>query len=181
MRELRVRMDQEQVRRGDGKRLTVSAMVLGTELNNYQYGLDIRRLVKEGLLDEISIYPWDFGGKKVPKFGPGAYDLNFFNEVCKPKGVPFRPSLPVHWPQLKDQVQEAISFFDTGADGVCLWDAPVGDAETWRSIYSRLGHVDEMRQRLQSVGPLAPKPVYQCFHILGEQVRDSRFPPWWGG
>ncbi|HEY2974351.1 MAG TPA: hypothetical protein VGJ48_17675 [Pyrinomonadaceae bacterium] len=179
MRELRVRMDQEQVRRGDGKHLEISAMVLGTELNNYQYGVDIRRLVNESLLDEISIYPWDFGAKHVPKFG--AYDLEFFNKVCKPKGIPFRPSIPTHWPELKDQVKEAISFYEAGAEGVCIWDAPTGDAATWNSIYSRLGHVDEMRLRLQNIQPLTPKPVYQCFHVLGEQVRDSRFPPWWGG
>jgi hypothetical protein len=192
MRELRARLDQEQVRRGDGKHLKITAMVLGTELNNYQYGVDIRRLVAEGLLEEITIYPWDMGGqlKYFPKeyvdlWHPGAYDLEFFKSVCRPKGVSFRPAVATHWPSLTDQIKDVISLYDAGADGICIWDtrnfSDFGNSSVWTSIYTRLGHVEEMRSRLQKEKDITPSPVYQCFRRLGNQVRDGRFPPWFGG
>lgn len=172
MRELRLRLDQEQARRGDGKRLELSAMVLPNHDDNYIYGLDIRRLIDEGLLDEILIYQWGFGGKT------GKLDLDFFRQVCKPKGVRFRPSLPIHLPDLKDQIKDGLSFYDGGADGVCMVDPYISDIGAWSSVYSRFGHIEEMRARLQSTKPAV---AYSFFHLLDGQVRDGRFPPYWGG
>lgn len=53
MTELRLRLDQEQKRRGSDERLAISACVLGTEEDNLGYGIDIRRWSEAGLIDEV--------------------------------------------------------------------------------------------------------------------------------
>lgn len=204
-RELRARLDQEEARRGDGRHLKISAMVLGTHLNNYQYGVDIRRLVNEGLLEEITSEPWDMGGqlKYFPKgyvdiWHPGAYDLEFFKSVCKPKGVSFRPTVATHWPNVMDQIKDVVSLYDGGADGVSIFDSSnfsdFGNS-LWTSIYTRMGHVGEMRSRVQKIEKVTAEPAptsapndppagskrYHCFRRLGNQARAGRFPLWYGG
>src|SRR5438876_11042385 len=78
MREARAMLDQEQQRRGDGKRLELSAMVFGSEYDNMLYGIDVRQWVAEGLIDEIFTYKWGLGAKKKID------DIDFYLEVCKP-------------------------------------------------------------------------------------------------
>jgi hypothetical protein len=43
-------------------------MILGTNDNNLQYGVDVMRLMKEKLLDEVYIYQFDFGATKGPGY-----------------------------------------------------------------------------------------------------------------
>lgn len=168
MRELRAMLEEEQKRRGDGKRLSLSAMLLGNEYDNLWYGIDVRRLVSEGLLDEITLYPWDFGARK------GGYDLKFFRKVCRPKGVPVR-ACPAF--DLQQMLKDAVSYYDEEADGIAIWDA-YGTDVFWWSVVSRFGHVEEMRKRLK-IG--LPSPKLYFFHRLGNNVMDGRFAPVWGG
>ena len=65
MRELRGKLDQEQARRADGKRIELSAMVLGNHYDNYQYGVDVRRLVGEGLWMKFLYIPMTLEPRKV--------------------------------------------------------------------------------------------------------------------
>ena len=168
MSELRTVLDEEQKRRGSGKRLSLTAMVLGNEFDNSWYGIDIRRLVAEGLLDEISTYHWDFGARK------GGLDIKFFKEVCGPKGIPFRagPALGI-----ERMLTDAVSYYEQGADGIALWDAAGRDINEW-SVLSRFGHVDEMRAHIKR---RIPRESYVFFRRLGENVMNGRFSPIWGG
>jgi hypothetical protein len=168
LRELRTALDAEQKRRGDGKRLVISAMVLGTEYDNAWYGVDIRRLVNEDLLDDISIYPWDFGARR------GGFDLAFFREVCRPKGVRFRPAVAY---DLRRMVNLAASHYDAGADGIAIWDPPTADPLAW-GVLSRFGHADEVRALAKGSLPAA-KLLF--FRTLGGNVLNGRFSPVWGG
>jgi hypothetical protein len=168
MRELRGMLDAEEKRRANGKHLTLSAMVLGNEFDNSWYGIDIRRLVAEGLLDEITTYHWDFGARK------GGLDLKFFKEVCGPKGIPVRvgPALG-----LERMLTDAVSYYDQGADGIALWDAAGRDIRSW-SVLSRFGRPDEMRARIKSG---IPPEGYVFFRRLGSNIMNGRFSPIWGG
>jgi len=168
MREVRTMLDEEQKRRGDGKRLLLSAVVLGNEDDNAWYGVDIRRLVREGLLDHIMIYPFDFGARK------GGFDLAFFREVCKPKGIPFRPAGAF---DTKKLLEYAAGHYADGADGIAIWDAVGRDIDDWLPL-SRMGHEAEMRARLKAG---LPRSRYYYFHRLGNNVMDGRFSPIWGG
>jgi hypothetical protein len=80
-------IDEEEQRRGDGRHLEISVMVLGDNENNLQYGVDIGRLVKEKLLDVVYVYQYDFGAIKA------GYDGNFFRQACGEQGVPYLPTV----------------------------------------------------------------------------------------
>jgi len=174
--ELKTMLDQESKARNSGERLKISASVLGTEPDNLQYGVDIRRLVNEELIDFMTLYPWDFGATRK-----GGYDLAFFREVCGPKGIPFYASIPVHYPDVEKQIKECLSFYDAGANGLSIWDAGPEDIYTWTGIYSRFGHPEEVRPLLRTAQVNKPPRTVHFFHRLGEQIRDGRFPPHWGG
>jgi len=45
-------------------------------------------------------------------------------------------------------------------------------------VYSWMGHKNETRLRLSHGEPAR---IYRRFHKLGDQIRDRRYPPYWGG
>lgn len=170
MRELRVELDKEADRRGGNRRLVLSASCFGNEEDNMRFGLDIRRLVAEKLLDEVYPYKWDHGAKKR------VWDIRYFSEFCKPAGVKLCPVLGSGY-QFDTQVQDALSFYEDGADAIGYWDAPEmwNDMRQW-SVMSRMGRRDELKQRSK-----VPGPTLIHIHLLNGQVLDGRYPPYMGG
>ncbi len=175
--DLRAAMDEEQKRRANGKRLEISAMLLPTESDNLRFGVDVRRLVAEGLLDQVFVYrpfpfEYEFGA-----FGATSrdVDLKFFLDVCRPKGIPVRVA-PANR-ELKPLLEEAISYHERGADGIAMWDASDNDILRWTTI-SRLGRLEEMRAQVKAG---IRNQAYYYFHRLGGNVMDGRYPPVWGG
>jgi len=173
MGEIRAMLDAEQSRRADGKRLALSAFVLADASDNVRYGIDVRRWVNDGLLDMV--FPYIHAGGTRAR----AYDMEFFNEVCKPKGVPVRPTF-VGWQirDLKVLVRQGTLLYEQGADGITFWDAnaPAVRADRW-SVVSRFGHTDELRARRDEG---IPRTGHLRFHRLGELIMDGRYSPNWG-
>ncbi|NUQ64900.1 MAG: hypothetical protein HUU20_20750 [Pirellulales bacterium] len=169
MRELRAMLDAEGQRRGDGTRLALSVMILGTQQDDLRFGVDLKRLVGEGLVDSVST-ELGFGRSS------NTVNLDFLGEVCRPKNVPFLPgvnSSPVSF-------ADAAGYYDRGATGVAVWDATLTDVFHWQWL-ARSGHVEETRWRAENLkGKEPPRSIYR-FRRLGEQVRDGRFGPFWGG
>jgi hypothetical protein len=169
MRELRAMLDEEGSRRLDRKRLEISIMILGTAQDDLKFGVDIRRLAAEGLIDAVST---------ERGFGRSTNDCNLglLRDACRPKGVPFCPGTlsSATWQS------EIPAYYDGGARGVAIWDAAVGDIYEWMWV-SRFGHVDETRYRLKNLRRDQPPRTIHRFHKLGDQVRDGRYGPEWGG
>lgn len=172
MRELRAMLDEESKGRKD--RLVSSIMILGNEPDNLQYGVDIRRLVAEGLVDEIFSYMWDFGSQNR------YYDFNYFHEACREKGVPFSPSTASFFKDPCYTLSMVKPFLESTAKGVAIWDGAVEDIYQW-SIISRFGHKKETLWRVENLKDLNPPRKYIRFHKLGEHIVDGRFGPYWGG
>lgn len=173
MREVRSMLDGETTRRGDRRRLELSALVLANEADNRKYGIDVRRWVAEGLLDEVFPYRGAGGGTARE------YNTKFFQEVCGAKKVRVRPTF-VGWdlPSMKSLMQQAVDLYDAGADGITFWDGNAGADRTDRwSVLSHLGHLDELRERVQE-GP--PPPVTLRFHKLGDMIVDGEYGQDWG-
>ena len=180
MREARVMLDKEQTRRGDGKRLELSAMVFGNEYDNMLYGLDVRQWVAEGLIDEIFTYKWDIGAKRAVD------DIDFYLEVCQPKGVAFRPSYTILPTGYTNTIDEALSWYDKGVKGLVFFDVaatwqPGGDLVAPGTVLARMGHVDELRLRDRKESGAPKQPAHLVLHTVGEIVTDGRFPPYMGG
>jgi hypothetical protein len=170
LREVRTMLDDEAARRGDGKKLVLSASCLGNEADNLQYGLDIRRLVNDGLMDEVYPYKWDHGAKAR------VWDIKYFAEFCKPKGVRLSPILTSGY-EFDTQVKDALSFYADGADSISYWDAngTWSDMRQW-SVMSRLGHVEELKER----GPAAAR-VFTGLKSVNGLILNGRYPPYMGG
>ena len=171
LRELRAMLDAEGERLG--RRLEQSAYVMGTENDNLRHGLDVATWVREGLIDLVIPF-WRVGGAKIRR-----YDLDFYRRACAAKGVRFTPTF-ITWrlPALNRVLNDSVKFYDGGAAGVSLWDANSAAARMDRwSVLSRLGHVDELRDRAQEG---APKPVTARFHRLGRFIVDGEYRPNWG-
>ncbi len=174
-KELRAELDKEEARRDNGQPIEISIMVLGTHEDNYHYGLDIRRLVNEGLIDEIQIYPYGFGNVL-----PGSlYDEAFFKEVCEPAGVRYYPTVDPPY-DVTGQLGRALELYDGGAPGLCYWDAGHVDRPTW-AIQSRLGHPEEVRWRREHVNTDDYPESIRFYKWWGDQRMDVRYPPYWGG
>jgi hypothetical protein len=108
-----------------------------------------------------------------------AIDLAYFRRVCGPAGVAVKPVM-VAW-QLTDPtaaLNQAADHWRDGADGLTVWDAnsaaPKNDL--W-SVYSRLGHRDELLARAEAGGP--PKVTVKL-HKLDGVVVDGPWSPNWG-
>jgi hypothetical protein len=173
-KELRARLDKEEQCRADGRHIEISTMVLGTNENNLQYGVDVRRLMEEKLLDDVYIYQFDFGATK----GPG-YDAEYFRQASETQAVPHSPTVDPPY-DLKGQLQHALSLYDSGAPGLTFWDAGGVDVYTW-AIQSRLGHIDEIRWRHKNLDSEKPPRNFHFFKWWGAQRMDVRFAPYWGG
>ena len=169
MRELRAVLDREGKRRGNDRRLLLSVMVLGTAQDDLRYGVDLRRLIDEGLVDEV-FTERGFGRST------NTYNLSFLRDVCGPKQIPFSPGLTCSamW------YGEIPSYYDHNARGVAVWDAGVNDVFEWRWV-CRFGHADETRWRLQHLDLGKPPRTIHHFRRLGNQIRNGRFGPQWGG
>ncbi len=165
-REMRAMLDEEQKRRG-GKHLEASIITLGSEYDNTWYGFDIRRLVNEGLLDQIMVYPFDFGARK------GGMDYAYFRDVCAAKHIPFRVAGAY---DTQKMLKYAVEAYDAGA-GISIFDAVGRDIADWLPL-ARMGHEAEVRE-LATAGPRKSKLYF--FHLLGNKVMDGRFSPVWGG
>jgi hypothetical protein len=167
--ELRAMLDELQARRGSSNRLALSIIINGTAQDDRTYGVDLRRLITEHLVDEVFT---------EQGFGVSANTLNLelLRETCLGSDVPFSPGIfygGIRYPNIP-------KFYDAGAHGLTFWDAAVGDVFEWQWI-SRFGHKDETRWRLQNLDLQKPPRTIYFFHKLGNQIRDSRFGPYWGG
>jgi hypothetical protein len=173
-KELRAELDKEEQRRADGRHIEISAMVLGNNENNLQYGVDVSRLVREKLLDVVYIYQFDFGATKG-----GGYDPEYFREACGSQGVPHLPTVDPPY-DLKGQLPQALQLYESGAPGITFWDAGGVDTYKW-AIQSRLGHIDEVRWRHENLDSEKPPRNFHFYKRWGAQRMDGRFPVYWGG
>ena len=184
MRELRGMLDQEQDRRNDGKRLEISLMVFGDESRNLEFGIDIRQLVEEGLVDELFPWGWEFPHVIEYRHKKHGFDLDFFRDVCGKNKIPFSPTI-VQLENNRESWQSLSGvrrFIESGAKGIAVWDPNTLECDIYYwSVVSRFGHVEETLWREKNLDIFNPPRSYHEFHRLGEHIRDGRFGVQWGG
>jgi hypothetical protein len=173
-KELRAKLDADAKSRGENRHVEISAMVLGDNANNLQYGVDIERLCKEKLLDVVYVYQFDFGATKG-----GGYDANFFQQACTKNGVPFYPAIDPPY-DLKGQLPQAVALHESGGNGLTFWDAGGVDNYMW-AVQTRLGHLDEVRWRDKNLDTTKPPRNFHFYKLWGAQRMDVQFPVYWGG
>ena len=172
MRELRAMLDEEGKRRANGQRLLLSVMVLGTAQDDLRYGVDLAKLIDDGLVDEV-FTERGFGRTSDD------YNLTFLRDACALKGIPYSPGMTCV-PRWYGAIP---SYYDHGAHGITIWDADMGKEDNvfeWACV-CRFGHQQETRWRLKHLDFSKPPRTICVFKRLGDQIRDGRFGPFWGG
>ena len=171
-------LDKQEKIRKDGKHLELSLCVMPNEYDNAQFGLDLRRLVDEHLLDELypSYHP-SFGGVN------GTWDGKFFLDLCARDSIPVIPvysSGVIKEENLPEWAKTTLSLHEQGFSGVGFWDLSIQlGFNKYRYLpLTRFGHTDELRA-LRENG--VPGRVYAPIYILGDTVVDQRYLPTWGG
>ncbi len=168
--ELREMLDTEQRRRGNDQRLALSVLINASAQDDLFFGVDLRRLVAAKLVD--AVFTEHGFGATSDKF-----NLTFLREVCEPAGVPFSPGIYSGGTRYKAVLPD---YFDSGGRGLTVWDAEINDIYEWCWM-SRFGHVEETKWRIKNLDlKKAPRTIY-LFHKLGDQIRDGRYGPHWGG
>jgi hypothetical protein len=170
--ELRAMLDEEHARRGKGKRLAISVLISGSgedDRDDLVFGVDLRRLVKAKLVDEI-FTEHGFGATEKK------FNLKFLQGVSRSANIPFSPGIYSD----ARRFPEVATYYQHGAHGVTVWDAEVRDVYEWRWM-SRFGHVEETTWRLQNLDLRKPPRTIYSFQKLGDQIRNGRYGPQWGG
>lgn len=172
--ELRAMLDEEQkLRGGKSKRLALSVIINGSaanDLDDLVFGVDLRRLVSAKLVDEV-FTEHGFGSTEKD------FNLNFLREVCEPGGIPFSPGIYHAGTRYASVLPR---YFDSRPHGLTVWDAEIDDVYEWCWM-SRFGHMEETQWRLKNLNLKKPPRSINTFHKLGDQVRNGRFGPNWGG
>ena len=155
---------------GSGGRLALSVCVLGTEADNAQYGLDLKAWSRAGLVDEVHVYPYNFGASTR------TCDMDYLRRACQRHGVPVSPMFS---PNIEADavLAEARAYYAAGADGLGMWDAYTDDPRRM-ALWARLGHAEE----LEAWAAREPEgAAHWPIHRLDGESMDSRYPMYWGG
>lgn len=174
MQEIRDMLDRLHESTHREKSFEISIMVLGNEKDNQQYGVDIRKLAEKRLMDEVFSYKWDFGGNAV------IYDYSFFKDACKDRKIRCNFSTASYFDKNNYNKKLINQFIKNKVDGIAIWDADATDIFRW-SVISRFGHIEESRWRMQNIDIENPPRTIWGFHQLGNQIRDGKYGPFWGG
>ena len=185
MAEIRAVLDETQKSQRRTKRHALSASVVQTRDDNRRHGIDVERWVTDGLVDQIGIFPWAFHASRRP------VDWEWFSQITEGTGVKLYPVM-IGWKQNSAQgsLSQALEHYARGASGILVWDPnPVGfyspeggysaahsgsyfrPREIYWPVVSRLGHLKEMRGRLDEGKPLPT-------HIPLKRYGDYWFGRW---
>ncbi len=185
MGEIRTMLDEVQKLQSRSKRYALSASVVHTRDDNRRHGIDVERWVKEGLVDQIGVFPWAFHASRQPM------DLEWFAEITKGTGVEVY-AVTIGWKQRSAQrtLSQTLEHYARGASGILVWDpSPVGfyspdggysaahagsyfrPREIYWPVVSRLGHLKEIRSRLEQSKPVPT-------HIPLKRYGDYWFGRW---
>lgn len=172
MREIRRLLDDVQKERNLPRRLELSAMTLETEEDNRRYGLDVGRWAREGLVDQLGIFPMaaHTSGKPI--------DLAYYRRISAGSRVLLYPGM-VAWklPEAGEVLKQVANWYDGGADGILFWDpsAKVRDGVMWPRM-TRMGHREEARTLS---GGAKPEAVTVEIQRLGDEP-GCRWSAWAG-
>lgn len=185
MTEIRAMLDETQKSRGRPGRYSLSASVVQTRDDNRRHGIDVEAWVKAGLVDRIGIFPWAFHASRRP------LDWDWFRKITEGTGVELYPVM-IGWKQSSSEqtLSQALEHYANGASGILVWDPnPVGfyapeggyaaahsgsyfrPRQTYWPVVSRLGHLEEMRGRLEQGKPVPT-------HIPLKRYGDYWFGRW---
>ncbi len=139
MREVRAALDEVGAR--TGKRLPISAWVMGSKAENVFYGLDLETWVAEGLVDML------IPDNSVTKSGGrwNLEDIAWFVDLTRETGCDLTVSVMPRRQPPEEFRRYALELYRAGVPKLAFWDTDSRNdlGTSWTAI-RRLGHEDEL-------------------------------------
>ena len=127
-----------------GKRLQLSAITFATEAENRRFGLDPAAWIRAGCVDAVIAYPC-LADHSFCEIDTEHYAGLTRDTPCKL----YMNVMPRHMSP-REYRERALAYYDAGADGLLFWDTyQRHDATSQWETVRRLGHVDELRSRME--------------------------------
>jgi hypothetical protein len=144
MREVRQAMDRISEQRR-GKRIQVSAIVMGTEPRNMYYGLDLATWVREKLVDWIIPYQSGDDLLSTRDSFDNARDFDYFARLVQGSECRAAPNLMPRELPPETYMRRAAALYRAGANGLYFWDSyqRTDYSDSWSAL-RRLGHREEL-------------------------------------
>lgn len=171
MRELREAMDR--VGEKLGRRMAVSAIVFANESENKLAGLNLEAWIGEGLVDNLSPYPYSRAKKETE------IETAYFRRITMDSSCQLYPNMmPRHMPA-QEYREKAKFYYEEGADGLLFWDTYQrhDGSSQWETI-RRLGHRDEIDRMIQDADPDNEPRIIPLTKLAGHHM--NRYSPYRG-
>jgi hypothetical protein len=139
-----------------GRRLELSAWVLGSEAENVYYGLDVRTWIREGLLDTVIPYT---SAARLSSWEPAwekPADVQHWLDLTR--GSPCRLALNIMPRDLSAEAyrRKADVLYKAGVEHLAFWDSAMAGAARF-DVLRRLGHSEEIAAWIgQGAPPIEP-------------------------
>jgi len=174
MRKIRTMLDEEQAKRGDGKRLKIAVSTFATEADNVKFGLDVPAWAKDGLIDQVGIawFAYHTSGLNTRK-----QDIAYYLRATEGTGVEVYPYL-IGWriESPDSALKDAREFYKHDVAGIVFWDPQ--PEKSWREaeggywpVISRFGRPQEIES-----GALNYVPTVVPMTRLGENHYSRWYP-----
>ena len=179
MREVREAMDEAGLAQDRGKRLEVSAVVMGSLEENLFHAIDLKAWVEEGLIDTIMPYSSFEDLESMEEAWTDPADIAPFVSITKGTACKLAPNIMPR--QLSPEAirKRAAALYDAGVDHIFLWDADVlqprsNSAGSW-NVFRRLGHREEIAAWHNAGEPGLDTPT-MAIRNLGDWDMSYRTP-----
>jgi len=152
-------------------RINISAHVLNNEKENMFYGLDLKKWIKDRLVDELVAYPWQIDHKDGAEI-----DINYYNSLVKNSKCKLYIEVMPRSMTPDQYLEKAASYYNQGADGLCFWDTfnRHPKRREW-SMIRRLGHKDQLNNYFKE-----ENVFYKTVKIKSlNKKRVDIYPPVW--
>ena len=148
MREVREAMDEAGEEQGRGKRLEVSAVVMGSVEENLFHAIDLEAWVDEGVIDTIIPYSSFPDLESMEEAWTDPRDIEQFLSITRGTACKLAPNIMPR--QLSPEAirRRAAALYEAGVEQIFLWDSDVlqprsNNAGPW-NVFRRLGHREEI-------------------------------------
>jgi uncharacterized lipoprotein YddW (UPF0748 family) len=179
MREVRAAMNEAGIKQGRGKRLEVSAIVMGSLGENLFHAMDLKAWVDEGLIDTIMPYSSFHDLESMSEAWNDPSDIAPFVSITKGTACKIAPNIMPR--QLSPEAirRRAAALYEAGVDHLFLWDADVlqprsNSAGSW-NVFKRLGHREEIAAWQEAGEPGLDTPI-TGIRNLGDWDMSYRTP-----
>ena len=159
MRDLRTMLREEERRQHRSKPFDITAVVMGSREENFQYGLDLDAWVAAGLVDTLVPYSSVPGGTSDQVSWEDPRAAEYFIRLTK--GTPCQLALNLMPRQIlpEDYLRRAHALYKNGVENLFFWDCYQRNNfdRSWSSL-SRLGHRDELAEWEARGRPAVERP-----------------------